>query len=92
MTERRTVYEIYWEILIFCREPRSLTSIINRCDLNTKIGQQHVHFLEGKGYLHRQDTDGKTTYAATPKAQEYITLFNQLYRSLFEGTPTFKLP
>jgi len=91
MKERRTLYEIYWEILVFCREPRSLTGIVNRCDLNSKIGQQHISFLQEKGYLQHQVATGRTTYLSTPKAQEYITLFNQLYKALFEGTPAFKL-
>ena len=34
MAERRTQYEIYWEILVFCKTPRSFTGIIGRCDIN----------------------------------------------------------
>ena len=49
MSGRRTVYEIYWEILIYCKSPRSFTSIINRCDLNSKTGQEYLGFLAGKG-------------------------------------------
>jgi predicted transcriptional regulator len=91
MKERRTSFEIYWEILVFCREPRSLTSIINRCDLNSKIGQQHIDLLTTKGYLNRHQTNTKTTYQSTTKAQDYIQLFTQLYKGLFENTPGFKL-
>ena len=34
MRGRRTPFEIYWEILVFCRTPQSFTGIINRCDVN----------------------------------------------------------
>jgi predicted transcriptional regulator len=92
MKERRTAYEVYWEILTFCREPRSFTSIINRCDLNSKIGKQHIDFLIQKGCLRLIDSDKKITYLSTSKAEEYIKVFVQLYRSLFENSPGFKLP
>jgi len=41
-TERRTQYEIYWEILVFCKTPRSFTSIVHRCNLNSKTGQDYI--------------------------------------------------
>ncbi len=57
MAERRTSYEIYWEILVYCRTPRTFTAIIGRCDLNSKTGQEHLRFLvdrslprDGKGW------------------------------------------
>jgi len=56
MKGRRTSYEIYWEILVFCRKPKTFTNIINRCDLNSKIGQQHIFQLKKKAikdYLHQ---------------------------------------
>jgi predicted transcriptional regulator len=48
MTERRSQYEIYWEILTFCRNGKSFTAIINRCNLNSKTGQEHLEFLAGR--------------------------------------------
>jgi predicted transcriptional regulator len=51
MAERRTQYEIYWEILVFCKTAKTFTGIINRCDLNSKIGQEYIGFLCSKGYL-----------------------------------------
>jgi predicted transcriptional regulator len=91
MSGRRTVYEIYWEILVFCKTPRSFTGIIGRCDLNSKTGQEYLEFLESRGYLSRVQNDGKTLYASTGQAAEYITLFNRLYQQLFDTTPGFKL-
>ena len=91
MKGRRTNYEIYWEILVFCRKPKSFTSIINRCDLNSKIGQQHIQFLVDKKFLLRETLEDKKRYTTTEQSQEYITLFSQLYRKMYDNSPEFKL-
>lgn len=91
MSGRRTVYEIYWEILVYCKTPRSFTAIINRCDLNSKTGQEYLGFLTGKEYLGVTTDGGKTRYVATPAAAEYIALFSSLYRKLFDERPGFRL-
>lgn len=90
-TERRTQYEICWEILVFCRTPRSSTGIIGRCDLNSKSGQEYLEFLESRGYLLKVQDDGKILYATTDQASEYIALFTRLYQQLFDTKPEFKL-
>ena len=91
MAGRRTPYEIYWEILVFCRTPRSFTAIINRCDLNSKTGQEYIGFLTGRGYLSAVHEGEKTSYTSTPKASEYTETFTRLYQSLFERVPGFRL-
>ncbi|MDD1700562.1 MAG: hypothetical protein LUQ04_07175 [Methanoregula sp.] len=91
MSERRSRYEIYWEILVFCQTPRAFTVIINRCDLNSKTGQEYIEFLSRKGYLSIVKDGEKTMYAATGHAAEYITLFSRLYQTLFDEIPGFKL-
>ena len=91
MAERRTPFEIYWEILVFCRTPRAFTAIINRCDLNSKTGQEYLEFLSRKGYLSVLKEKEKTLYTATLCAAEYITLFSRLYQSLFDEIPGFKV-
>lgn len=91
MSGRRTVYEIYWEILVFCKTPRSFTGIIGRCDLNSKTGQEYLEFLESRGYLSRVQDGGRTLYSATEQASEYIALFTRLYQQLFDTIPGFKL-
>ena len=58
MKGKRTQYEILWEILTYCKNPRTFTSIIHRCNLNSKIGQEHISFLEDKGYLRRFEEEG----------------------------------
>ena len=91
MSGRRTVYEIYWEILVYCKSPRVFTAIINRCNLNSKVGQEYLEFLTGKGYLSAVTDGDKTSYVTTPAAGEYITLFSSLYQKLFDTGPGFRL-
>jgi len=91
MAERRTQYEIYWEILVFCKTPRSFTGIINRCNLNSKTGQEYLEFLSRKGYLALVQAGEKNGYVSTPKAAEYIDTFTRLYQSLFDTIPGFRL-
>jgi predicted transcriptional regulator len=91
MAGRRTPYEIYWEILVFCKNPQSFTGIINRCNLNSKTGQEYLDFLCQKGYLSSVQERGQHRYHSTGSATEYIELFTQLYRSLFDTIPGFRL-
>ena len=91
MSGRRTVYEIYWEILVYCKSPRSFTAIINRCDLNSKTGQEYLEFLMAKAYLAITVEGGKTSLPSTPAAGEYIALFSSLYQKLFDSPPDFRL-
>jgi len=91
MSGRRTVYEIYWEILVYCKTPRSFTAIINRCDLNSKNGQEYLGFLAEKEYLRQTSAGERTTYTSTPEAAEYIALFSSLYQKLFDRGPGFRL-
>jgi predicted transcriptional regulator len=91
MRGRRTAYEIYWEILVYCKSPRTFTSIINRCDLNSKTGQEYLEFLATKGYISVTTEAGKTSYHATPESGEYLVLFSSLYQKLFDTSPGFRL-
>ena len=91
MAERRTQYEIYWEILVYCRTPRAFTGIINRCDLNSKTGQEYLDFLASKGYLSVVKEGERTSYVSTSRAGEYVELFTRLYQSVFDRIPGFRL-
>jgi predicted transcriptional regulator len=91
MAGHRTPYEIYWEILVYCRSPRSFTAIINRCDLNSRTGQEYIAFLISREYLAAEADGDRTAYRATPRAAEYITLFSSLYQELFDTAPGFRL-
>jgi len=91
MAERRTQYEIYWEILVFCKTAKTFTGIINRCDLNSKTGLEYIEFLCAKGYLSKVTKGEKSWYVATERAGEYLSLFTDLYQKLFDKIPGFKL-
>lgn len=91
MVERRTSYEIYWEILVYCKTPRTFTAIIGRCDLNSKTGQEHLRFLVDRNYLWIDKDGERSMYVATERAAEYIALFSRLYQGLFDALPGFRL-
>ena len=91
MTGRRSPFEIYWEILVYCKTPRSFTAIINRCDLNSKSGQEYIEFLHSRGYLALIKEGEKSSYIATGRAGEYIALFTEMYQKLFDTIPGFRL-
>ena len=91
MKQKRTQYEIYWEILIFCKKPKSFTSIINRCNLNSKIGQRHIEFLKKRRFLVEVENEGMTLLKSTEHASQYMVLFNKTYQELFNKSPEFKL-
>lgn len=91
MKLRRTQYEIFWEILSYCRAGKSFTQIINRCDLNSKIGQEHVEFLLGRGYLEKVMDGERALLRTTERAGEFLAAFERMYQELFQNSPEFKL-
>ena len=91
MRGKRTLYEIYWEVLTYCRNPRTFTNIIQRCSLNSKIGQAHIEFLLNKGYLHRFEEEGQKFLRTTEKAKPFLDVFKSMYIELFNQSPRFKL-
>jgi predicted transcriptional regulator len=88
---KRTLYEIYWEVLTYCRNPRTFTNIIQRCSLNSKIGQEHIAFLLKKGYLHRFEEEGQNFLRTTERAKPFLDGFRSMYIELFNRSPKFKL-
>jgi predicted transcriptional regulator len=88
---KRTHYEIFWEILTFCKQPKSFTSIINRCNLNSKIGQTHLDFLKERGLLAEVDVNKNRMFKSTEQAAQFIAFFNKAYRELFDDSPEFRL-
>lgn len=91
MKQKRNHYEIFWEILTFCKKPQSFTSIINRCNLNSRIGQRHIEFLKKRQLLQEVEEEGMTLLKATEQASNYTTLFTKTYRELFDNSPEFRL-
>ena len=76
---------------MFCKRPRSFTSIINRCNLNSKIGQIHVNFLKKKEFLATLENEGNVYLQSTERANQYVELFSEIYQELFDNSPEFKL-
>ncbi|MCW4048393.1 MAG: hypothetical protein NWE89_01520 [Candidatus Bathyarchaeota archaeon] len=91
MKGKRTLYEIYWEILTYARNPRTFTSIVHRCSLNSKIAQEHIGFLEGKGYLRRYAEERQNLLKTTESAKPFLDAFKEMYLELFSRGPDFKL-
>ena len=91
MKERRTVYEIYWEILTYCRKPRLFTQIVQRCDLNSKTCQGYLDFLLNKGYLRLPKESNLVAYETTAKAKDYLDLFSSMYQELYGAPLQFRI-
>ena len=91
MRGKRTLYEIFWEILTYCRSPRTFTSIIHRCSLNSKIGQEHIGFLMFKDYLRNFEEEGRSLYLTTEGASVFLDAFKEMYLELYNRGPEFKL-
>ena len=80
MRPRRSIYEIIWDILTYCRTPRRISQILLVCNLNTKTAKKYLELLMRKGFLTKQGDE----YVTTNKGLEYIELFNELYKKIFE--------
>ncbi len=79
MKPRRSPYEIIWEILSYCRQPRRITHILLACNLSTDTAKKYLNLLIEKGLLKKQSEN----YITTRKGVEYIKLFNELYKKVF---------
>ena len=90
MTGKRTLYEIYWEVLTYCRSPRTFTSIAHRCSLNSDIAQEHMDFLLKRGFLKRYE-EGNNLYKTTEKAGVFLDAFREMYLEIYRKSPEFKL-
>jgi len=91
LKERRTVHEIYWEILIYCRKPRLFTQIVQRCDLNSKTCEAYLEFLLNKGYVTVSSESNLVTYETAPKAKDYLELFGSMYQELYGAPLEFRI-
>lgn len=80
MKPRRSIYEIIWDILIYCRTPRRISHILLVCNLSTRSARKYLDLLMRKGLLVKQGDE----YVTTDKGREYIRLFNELYKRVFE--------
>ena len=79
MRLRRTPYEMVWQILDYCRNPRRLTHIIQSCNLNTINAQKYLELLIRKEVLEKTGE----VYATTSKGLKYLELIEEVYQELF---------
>ena len=91
MKGKRTLYEIYWEILTYARNQRTFTNIVQRCSLNSKIAQEHLGFLMEKGYIRRFEEDCQNYLRTTEEAKPFPDAFKDMYLELFNRGLEFKL-
>ena len=91
MAGKRTLYEIYWEVLTFCRNPRTFTSIVHRCSLNSDIAQEHLEFLLKRGFLNKYEEEGSNLYKTMEKASTFLDSFKEMYLEIYRKSPEFKL-
>jgi predicted transcriptional regulator len=89
--ERRTVYEIYWEILVYCRKARLLTQIVQRCNLNSNTCQGYLDFLLNKGYLRLSTESDLVAYETATKARGYLEMFGSIYQELYGAPLQFRI-
>jgi len=89
--ERRTIYEIYWEILVYCRKRRLFTQIVQGCDLNSRTCQGYLDFLLNKGYLKMDRESDLAMYETATKAQDYLDLFGSMYQELYGAPLQFRI-
>ena len=80
MRPRRSIYEIAWDILTYCRTPRRMSQILLACNLNTKAANKYIEMLIRKGLL----AEWENMYVTTERGLEYIRLFDELYKKIFE--------
>jgi predicted transcriptional regulator len=91
MVGKRTLYEIYWEVLTYCRNPRTFTSIVHRCSLNSDIAQEHLEFLLKRGFLKKYEEEGSNLHKTTEKARVFLDSFKEMYLEIYRKSPEFKL-
>ena len=59
--------------------------------LISKIGQEHLGFLESKGYLRRFEDEGQNLLRTTDDAKPFLDAFKEMYLELFNRGSDFKL-
>ncbi|WP_290901363.1 winged helix-turn-helix domain-containing protein [Ferroglobus sp.] len=85
MHERRSKFEIIYEILCRTRTPTSKTKIVYGANLNFKIAEKYFSLLEELALLERVKVDGKTCYAITEKGKEFIRRYEDLAKDISKG-------
>ncbi len=77
---RRTLFEIVWKILDYCKESRILTHIMLYCNLNTPAAKKYLELLIQRGMI----SANEDLYKTTGKGMEYLGVIEAAYLALFE--------
>jgi predicted transcriptional regulator len=77
---KRTPYEIIWQVLEYCKEPKKLTQIIQGCNLNTNSATRYLNLLLTKELLLKVND----TYRTLKKGVTYLELIEKIYEALFK--------
>ncbi|ADC65178.1 conserved hypothetical protein [Ferroglobus placidus DSM 10642] len=82
MHERRSKFEIIYEILCRTQTPASKTKIVYGANLNFKLAEKYFSLLEEMSLLEKVKIDGKTCYAITEKGREFIKRYEELAKDI----------
>ena len=78
MRFKRSYYEIVYDILRYCMEPRRISNIAQHCNLNTMSAKRYLDELLQRGFV-RKVAEG---YVTSEKGLEYMKAFEEFYRLL----------
>lgn len=76
--------QIYYEVLKeLSNKPMSITHIMRRCNLDTRLAKHVIDMLKSRNLLKLKAAGGSRLYFLTEKGKEYIRLY-ELLQSLLE--------
>ncbi|GIU70607.1 MAG: hypothetical protein KatS3mg003_0086 [Candidatus Nitrosocaldaceae archaeon] len=81
MGERRSSFEIIYNILYEARQGINKTRLVYKTNLNFHVMQRYIEFLISKELL-RIEYKPHARYKTTDKGFKYIDLFDQITRDL----------
>ena len=78
MHERRSKFDIAYEILLEAQNPTSKTRLVYSTNLNFRIAEKYFTLLEDLALLEKICIDGKSYYLTTEKGREFIKRYEDL--------------
>lgn len=87
MTEtfiKRSRFEVIYQILSFCQNPRQKTHILYRCNLSYEQLKKYMEFLVTGNLLKKTEND-RELYQATQHGEKFIGEYERLRRILEEA-------